>query len=131
MAFDYRITLCNSFLFFFICITVYFKRYFYYRLVASGQRPNVNAEQVLWQLVRLFTSHDDPTLKTKVNRLAKALIDYQPDFYRLLSSRRKALDRAIQGKLLICVKTLLMVLIQLRSIILWSPRAKIIYFVYL
>lgn len=67
--------------------------------MASGQRPNVNAEQVLWHLVQLFSYHDDPTLKTKVGRLARSLIDYQPDFYRLLSTRRKALDKAIQGKI--------------------------------
>lgn len=72
------------------------------RLVASGQRPNVNSEQVLWQLVRLFSSsHDDTTLKTKVGRLVKSLIDYQPDFYRLLTTRRKSLDKAIQGNFII------------------------------
>ncbi|XP_044753467.1 uncharacterized protein LOC123312938 [Coccinella septempunctata] len=67
------------------------------KLIASGQRPNINAEQVVWQLVRLFASLDDPTLKTKVFRLAKALFDYQPDFHRLLTQRRKSLDQAIQG----------------------------------
>lgn len=52
---------------------------------------------MLWQLVRLFAAHEDPTLKTKLGRLAKILVEYQPDFHRLLNTRRKALDRAIQG----------------------------------
>ncbi|XP_023029011.1 uncharacterized protein [Leptinotarsa decemlineata] len=67
------------------------------KLIASGQRPNINAELVVWQLVRLLASHDDPTLKTKVARLAKALLDYQPDFQRIISARRKALEQAVQG----------------------------------
>jgi protoporphyrinogen oxidase len=58
----------------------------------------VNAEQVVWQLVRLFAAHDDPTLKTKVTRLTRTLMDYQPDFHRMLSARKKALEHAIQGK---------------------------------
>lgn len=57
----------------------------------------MNAEQVVWQLVRLFASHEDPTLKTKVARLAKVLLEYQPDFHRILSERKKALEQAIQG----------------------------------
>ncbi|XP_019865235.2 uncharacterized protein LOC109594456 [Aethina tumida] len=67
------------------------------KLIASGQRPNLNAEQVVWQLVRLFASHDDPTLKTKVARLAKTLVDYQPEMQRMLSNRKKALEQAVQG----------------------------------
>jgi hypothetical protein len=67
------------------------------KLITAGQRPNVNAEQVVWQLVRLFAAHDDPTLKTKVTRLTRTLMDYQPDFHRMLSARKKALEHAIQG----------------------------------
>ncbi|KAJ8917874.1 hypothetical protein NQ315_010787 [Exocentrus adspersus] len=66
-------------------------------LIASGQRPTINAEQVVWQLVRLFASHDDPTLKTKVGRLAKTLSEYQPDFKRMVSAKKKALEQAVQG----------------------------------
>lgn len=58
----------------------------------------MNAEQVVWQLVKLFAAHDDPTLKTKVGRLAKSLLEYQPDFHGLLSGRKKALEQAVQGK---------------------------------
>lgn len=57
----------------------------------------MNAEQVLWQLVKLFASYEDPTLKTKVARLTKILLDYQPDFYRALTTRKKALEHAVQG----------------------------------
>ncbi|KAJ8985983.1 hypothetical protein NQ317_013867 [Molorchus minor] len=67
------------------------------RLAASGQRPNVNAEQVVWQLVRLFASYDDPTLKTKVARLAKSLFEYQPDLRKAVTSKKKALEQAVQG----------------------------------
>ncbi|EFA09543.2 uncharacterized protein LOC656542 [Tribolium castaneum] len=67
------------------------------KLITSGQRPNVNAEQVLWQLVKLFASHEDPTLKTKVARLTQILVDYQPEFYRILATKKKALEHAIQG----------------------------------
>ncbi|CAH0555309.1 unnamed protein product [Brassicogethes aeneus] len=67
------------------------------KLTTSGQRPNVNSEQVVWQLVKLFATHDDPTLKTKVARLAKSLLGYQPDIQRILSTRKKALEQAIQG----------------------------------
>ncbi|VEN53299.1 unnamed protein product [Callosobruchus maculatus] len=67
------------------------------KLIASGQRPNVNAEQVVWQLVRLLASHDDPTLKTKVARLAKALLEYQPDLHRQISNKKKALEQAVEG----------------------------------
>lgn len=69
----------------------------FYRLVSSGQRPNLSAEPVLWQLVRLFATHEDPTLKTKVGRLVRSLVEYQPDFHRLLTTRRNALEKAIQG----------------------------------
>lgn len=69
------------------------------RLITSGQRPNVNAEQVVWQLVKLFAAHDDPTLKTKVGRLAKTLAEYQPNFHNMLATRKKALEQAVQGKL--------------------------------
>lgn len=68
------------------------------RLVASNQRPNLNAEPVVWQLVRLLASHDDPGLKTKVGKLAQVLIEYQPDLRRLLTTRRKAFEQAIQGE---------------------------------
>ena len=60
----------------------------------------MNAEQVVWQLVKLFASHEDPTLKTKVARLTRILVDYQPDFHRMLSTRKKALEHAIQGNFL-------------------------------
>lgn len=69
----------------------------YFRLVATGQRPNVNAEPVLWQLVRLFATSDDPTLKNKVVKLVQALFDFQPEYHRLLSSRKKALEQAVRG----------------------------------
>lgn len=58
----------------------------------------MNGEQVVWHLVRLFASHEDPTLKTKVARLAKSLLDYQPEFQRILANRKKALEQAIQGE---------------------------------
>lgn len=58
----------------------------------------MNAEQVLWQLVKLFAAHEDPTLKTKVGRLAKTLVEYQPEFHSLLCTRKKALEQAVQGK---------------------------------
>lgn len=58
----------------------------------------MNAEQVVWHLVKLFAAHDDPTLKTKVGRLARTLLEYQPDFHGLLSERKKALEQAVQGK---------------------------------
>lgn len=90
-----RFSVLNSLLFR-ICLFYLFK-WLNFRLIASGQRPNINAEQVVWQLVRLFASLDDPTLKTKVLRLSKALADYQPDFLRQLTQRRKSLDQAIQG----------------------------------
>ncbi|XP_017779345.1 PREDICTED: uncharacterized protein LOC108564744 [Nicrophorus vespilloides] len=68
------------------------------KLVSSGhQRTNLNAEPVIWQLVKLFACHEDPTLKTKVGRLARALVEYQPDFHALLLQRRKALEQAVQG----------------------------------
>ncbi|XP_057654520.1 uncharacterized protein LOC130892860 [Diorhabda carinulata] len=67
------------------------------KLIVSGQRPNINADQVIWQLVRLLASHDDPTLKTKVAKLAKALLEYQPNFHMEILSRKKALEQALQG----------------------------------
>ncbi|CAG9862362.1 unnamed protein product [Phyllotreta striolata] len=70
---------------------------FFNKLIASDQRPNINAEQVVWQLVKLLASHDDPTLKTKISKLSKALLAYQPDFQTKISSRKKALEQAIQG----------------------------------
>ncbi|CAH1115163.1 unnamed protein product [Psylliodes chrysocephalus] len=70
---------------------------FFNKLIASGQRPNINAEQVVWQLVKLLASHDDPTLKTKISKLAKALLAYQPNFQTQIASRKKALEQAVQG----------------------------------
>nr|XP_022918602.1 uncharacterized protein LOC111427609 [Onthophagus taurus] len=67
------------------------------KLVATGQRPNLNAEPVLWQLVRLFALHEDPGLKSKLGRLAQVLLEFQPEFFRVLSSRRKTLEQAVQG----------------------------------
>lgn len=57
----------------------------------------MNAEQVVWQLVKLLAAHDDPSLKTKVGRLAKTLLEYQPDFHGSISERKKALEQAVQG----------------------------------
>lgn len=57
----------------------------------------MNVEQVVWQLVKLFAAHDDPTLKTKVGRLAKTLLEYQPSFRELLNGRKKSLEQAVQG----------------------------------
>lgn len=59
----------------------------------------MNAEQVIWQLVKLFASHEDPTLKTKVAKLTQILVDYQPEFHRELSTKKKALEHAIQGEI--------------------------------
>lgn len=57
----------------------------------------MNAEQVLWQLVKLFAAHEDPTLKTKVGRLVKTLVEYQPEFHGLVCTRKKELEQAVQG----------------------------------
>lgn len=64
----------------------------------SGHKPNVYPDQVVWQLVRLFASHDDPSLKTKVARLTKAIVDYQPDLQNEVTAKKKALEQAVQGK---------------------------------
>lgn len=49
--------------------------------------------------MRLFASHDDPSLKTKVARLAKALVDYQPEIQNEVAAKKKALEQAVQGEL--------------------------------
>ncbi|CAG9819262.1 unnamed protein product [Phaedon cochleariae] len=67
------------------------------KLIAAGQRSVLDAEQVVWQLVKLLASHDDPTLKTKVARLARALLEYHPEFQALISTRKKDLEQAVQG----------------------------------
>ncbi|GJQ85485.1 hypothetical protein Trydic_g23075 [Trypoxylus dichotomus] len=67
------------------------------KLVSTGQRPNINAEPVLWQLVRLFAICDDPTLKNKVVKLVQALFEFQPDYHRLLCNRKHALEQAVRG----------------------------------
>lgn len=72
-----------------------------YRLVASEQRPALAAEPIVWQLVRLLASYDDPSLKSKIAKLAKTLVEWQPDFRRQLMTKRKALEQAVQGRLLI------------------------------
>lgn len=56
---------------------------------------------MVWQLVRLFASHDDPSLKTKVARLAKALVEYQPEIQNEVTAKKKALEQAVQGKLVV------------------------------
>lgn len=72
-----------------------------FRLISTGQRPNVNAEPILWQLVKLFATCDDPTLKNKVAKLVQALFEFHPDYHRLLCNRKKALEQAIRGKIYI------------------------------
>lgn len=72
--------------------------FFFYRLIASGQRTSINTDLVVWQLVKLFASHEDPTLKTKVARLAKTLLEFQPDVQNQLTARRKSLENAVQGE---------------------------------
>lgn len=74
----------------------YYKQFFF-RLVISGQRPSINADPVIWQLVRLLASYEDPTLKSKIAKLGKTLVQWQPDFRRQLMSKRKALEQAVQG----------------------------------
>lgn len=69
-----------------------------FRLVSSGQRPSITADPVVWQLVRLLASYEDPTLKSKIARLAKTLLEWQPDFQRQLTSKKKAFEQAVQGR---------------------------------
>lgn len=69
-----------------------------FRLVTSGQRPSITADPVVWQLVRLLASYEDPTLKSKIARLAKTLLEWQPDFQRQLMSKKKAFEQAVQGR---------------------------------
>lgn len=70
---------------------------FFLRLVASEHRPALAAEPIVWQLVRLLASYDDPSLKSKIAKLAKTLVEWQPDFRRQLMTKRKALEQAVQG----------------------------------
>lgn len=72
--------------------------YTLFRLVSSGQRPSITADPVIWQIVRLLASYEDPTLKSKVAKLSRALVEWQPDFRRQLMSKKKALEQAVQGR---------------------------------
>ncbi|KAF5307983.1 hypothetical protein FQR65_LT06551 [Abscondita terminalis] len=67
------------------------------RLVTSNQRPNINAEPVIWQLVRLLSLHEDPGLKTKVRKLAEVVVKFQPNVRTLLVSKKKAFEQAVAG----------------------------------
>lgn len=68
-----------------------------FRLVALGLRPAISADPVVWQLVRLFSSHQDSALRQRCGRLVQALAEWQPGLRGELINRRRALDHAVEG----------------------------------
>lgn len=91
-----------------------------FRLVASNQRLNLNVEPVVWQLVRLLASHDDPGLKTKVGKLAQVLVEFQPDLRRLLISKKKTFEQAIEGNISFNTYSKLSTFVDLAFVNLWK-----------
>ena len=77
--------------------TTYLNNCYHFRLINTGQKPNVNAEQVLWQMVRLFSTQDDTSLKHKLGKLAQVLLEFEPKIHTTLVIKKKELDRAIEG----------------------------------
>lgn len=63
-------------------------------------RPDVQPELVAWRLVRLFSRQQDPGLRQRCGGLAHSLAHWHPPLRDLLMSRRRELDKAVQGNLI-------------------------------
>lgn len=62
-------------------------------------RPDVQPELVAWRLVRLFSRQQDASLRQRCGGLARELACWHPPLRDLLVTRRRELDKAVQGKI--------------------------------
>lgn len=70
-----------------------------YRLnkVAPDPRPDVDAETIIWHIVKLFGNYYEPGLRQKCAKLIQSIALWQPSVKNSLESRRRSLDRVVQG----------------------------------
>lgn len=74
-------------------------------------KPKIQAEAVIWHLVKLFGSPHESGMRQRCTNLIHAIGIWQPEILDLLKERRKALDQAVQGILIISIRNLLEVII--------------------
>lgn len=65
--------------------------------VPAPQRPDISAEPVLWQLVKLFGNPHESGLRQRCTKLIQHVGVWQPELRDLLAARKIELDRAVQG----------------------------------
>lgn len=65
--------------------------------VNPSPKPDVPAESVLWQLVKLFAIPHDSGLKQRCLKLIQSLVQYEPNLRNNLREARKSFNDAVQG----------------------------------
>lgn len=65
--------------------------------VVSSPRPDVPAEAITWNLVKLFGNPHESGLRQRCTKLIQAIGMWQPELRDSLRARRKSLDQAVQG----------------------------------
>ncbi|TMW52717.1 hypothetical protein DOY81_002167 [Sarcophaga bullata] len=79
--------------------SAYLLESFFSRLITvnPSPKPDVPAEAVLWQLVRLFSNPHDPGLKQRCSKLLQSLVQYEPNLRHTIRETRKSFNDAVQG----------------------------------
>ncbi|CAO1426453.1 unnamed protein product [Diamesa hyperborea] len=79
--------------------SAYLLESFFNRLNATvaTPKPKIQAEAVIWHLVKLFGSPHESGMRQRCTNLIHAIGIWQPEILDLLKDRRKALDQAVQG----------------------------------
>lgn len=63
----------------------------------QNPRPEVNAEPVLWTIVKLFGNPHDSGLRQRCAKLVHCIAVWQPELRQMCEARKAALDQAVQG----------------------------------
>lgn len=72
----------------------------FYRLVAlvHHAKPEIPVESVIWNLVKLFGTSYDCTVKQRCEKLIAFIGSWKPDIKTILNERQIQLNNAVHGK---------------------------------
>lgn len=65
--------------------------------VVPSPKPEIAADTIVWNLVKLFGNVHESDLRQRCSKLAQAMAMWQPDLRDQLKMRRRALDQAVNG----------------------------------
>ncbi|XP_012160530.1 uncharacterized protein LOC101459611 isoform X1 [Ceratitis capitata] len=79
--------------------SAYLLESFFTRLLTlnPSPKPEVPIEEVVWQLVRLFSHPQESGMRQRCSKLIQAISQFEPNLRHTLRDRRKSFDNAVRG----------------------------------